>query len=175
MERPQRVTVAVFFIVGPFCTMRRISRKLLFLLLFPFVCVLAVAAELAYRRVSSSSDARRVQVRYYRQARTQRAFVRDMDYDGVVHINRHGFRGPDFALQKAPGTFRIMVIGASTTFDPCVSDDTRTWPARLEYWLQQRAPNRRIQVINAGVPGYPMLDQTIRLETELYAFEPDVL
>lgn len=153
--------------------MRRLSKKAVLAVVLAAICILAVAAELLYRRTSASTDARRVQVRYYRQARTQRVFVHDVDYGGVVHINRHGFRGPDFDLKKAPGTFRIMVVGASTTFDPCVANDAETWPARLEYWLQQQSPNRRIQVINAGVPGYPMLDQAIRLETELYAYEPD--
>ena len=53
--------------------------------------------------------------------------------------------------------------------------DSETWPTRLEHWLTELEPGRRFQVINAGVPGALMLDQIIRLQAELYAFEPDVL
>lgn len=135
---------------------------------------LLVAAEAAYRYRTARRHARGVQVRYYRHARLQRALVRDVDYDGVVHINRFGFRGPDFDSIKAPGTTRIILVGASTTFDPCALRDRETWGARLEQSLRELAPARKFEVINAGVPGFPMLDQVIRLQTELYAFAPDV-
>lgn len=131
---------------------------------------LLVGAEAAYRY----RTARSVQVRYYRHARVQRALERDVDYNGVVHINRFGFRGPDFDSIKAPGTTRIILVGASTTFDPCALRDRETWGARLEQSLRELVPGRQFEVINAGVPGFPMLEQVIRLQTELYAFAPDV-
>lgn len=135
------------------------------------VAVLLVGAEAAYRYRNSGRGA---QLRYYRHARLERALVRDIDYNGVVHINRHGFRGRDFNAAKSPGTIRIITVGASTTFDPCAPTDSATWPARLEHWLEQLLPGQRFEVLNAGVPGMPMLDHLIRLESEFHAFAPDI-
>jgi len=70
---------------------------------------------------------------------------------------------------------RIMAIGSSTTFDPTVSGDQATWPARLQFWLHQLVPERPIEVVNAGVPGYHVTDDVIRLETELFRYRPDVI
>jgi lysophospholipase L1-like esterase len=141
------------------------------LLVFAGAALLIVGAEAAYRYRNAN---RGVQVRYYRHSRLQRALVRDADYQGVVHVNHYGFRGADFDSVKAPGATRIIAVGASTTFDPCVKNDRETWTERLEYWLGQQVPGRKFEVLNAGVPGMPMLDHLIRLEAEFYAFGPDV-
>lgn len=133
---------------------------------------LLVGAEAAYRHRTARHAPL---IRYYRHARLQRALVRDTDYDGVVHINRQGFRGPEVDPVKTAGTTRILVVGASTTFDPCARSDSETWTARLEHWLEQLAPGRSFEVINAGVSGFPMLEHVIRLQTETYAFAPDVV
>ena len=79
------------------------------------------------------------------------------------------------AVVKPPGVVRIMAIGSSTTFDPAVSGDQATWPARLQFWLHQLAPSQPVEVINAGVPGYGVMDDVIRLETELFQYQPDVI
>jgi len=155
---------------------RRPRGALLLFLTLMGMLTLAVGAEAAYRfRAARRAAGGRVQVRYYRHRLLGRALVPDVDYGGVVHINRLGFRGPDFDAVKPVGVTRILVVGASTTFDPCALLDSETWTARLEHWLGELAPDRRFQVINAGVPGLPMQEQVIRLLTELYALEPDVI
>jgi lysophospholipase L1-like esterase len=68
-----------------------------------------------------------------------------------------------------------MAVGGSTTFDSFVSTDSAAWPARLEHWLERLAPGLRVEVINAGVPGYGVTQDLIRLETELYAYRPDLI
>ena len=113
---------------------------------------------------------------YYRHGRLGLALVRDYDYFGWFHTNRQGFRGPrSVATEKTPGVLRVLAVGGSTTFDIFVSSDSAAWPARLEHWLQQLYPGRRFEVINAGVPGYVMMQDLIRLETELDRFQPDLL
>ena len=112
---------------------------------------------------------------YYRHRRLPRAFVRGADYNGRVHINRQGFRGADVALEKAPGTLRIIAVGASATFDVCAPDDAGAWPARLQQALSRLRPGERFEVINAGVPGYLMLDNIIRLQDDLRRYSPDVI
>jgi lysophospholipase L1-like esterase len=112
---------------------------------------------------------------FYQHRRLRHALVRNYNYYGWININSYGFRGPEIRRQKDLETFRVIVAGGSTTYDNSVSGDDRTWPARLQLWLDQLAPNLHVEVINAGVPGYTVLDNLIRLQTELYAFNPDVL
>ena len=101
--------------------------------------------------------------------------MRDANDFGRIHINRHGFRGPDVQVRKDSGTTRIMAMGASATFDICVERDAEAWPARMDFWLDSLAPHRRFEVLNTGVPGLLMMDNIIRLQTELYAFAPDII
>jgi len=112
---------------------------------------------------------------YYQHERLRVAMVRDHDYYGWVHVNAEGFRGPNAPLRKPDGVLRIMAVGGSTTFDAYVTSDRRAWPARLELWLESLARGRRVEVINAGVSGYRLLDNLIQLETELYQFRPDIV
>lgn len=113
---------------------------------------------------------------YYRNASLGYALVRDYDYFGWVHVNPQGFRGErPTALQKPAGVFRILAIGGSTTFDTFVSHDTLAWPARLESWLRQLDPSHQVEVINAGTPGYNIWQDQVRLQTELYRYQPDLI
>src|SRR5438552_3672722 len=112
---------------------------------------------------------------YYPHERLGWAMVRNLDYYGWFHVNSHGFRGPETTIAKPAGTFRIMVVGGSTTFETQVSSDAHAWPARLQHWLGMSYPTRSIEVINAGIPGYRVFDQLIRLQMELFVFEPDLI
>jgi lysophospholipase L1-like esterase len=112
---------------------------------------------------------------YYRHGRLGHALVRNYDYFGWVHVDGGGFRGRDVSVEKAPGVLRILVLGGSTTFDTQVSRDDAAWPARMQAWLGELAPNRPVEVINAGVPGYTVMDNLIRLQTELFRYQPDLL
>ena len=139
------------------------------------VAVLAGEAVLRHRERTRPDAPAIMPTLYYPHRRLTYALVRNSDYFGWVHIDGGGFRGPEVTEAKPAGVLRIMVVGSSTTFDIGASRDDRTWPARLQYWLQRSDPGRRVQVINAGVPGYMMTDQIVRLETELYRYRPDLL
>lgn len=70
----------------------------------------------------------------------------------TVRINNHGFRGEDFATEKAPGTIRILTLGASSTFGYHDRDD-ETYPFLLGRDLAQAAPpGTRFEVINFAIP-----------------------
>ena len=112
---------------------------------------------------------------FYRQIPLGYSMVRAYDYFGWVHIDSAGFRGPEVSLVRAPGVVRIMVVGASTTFDIRVTADSLAWPARLQGDLAEGTGGRPIEVINAGVGGYVVQENLIRLETQLYRFHPDVI
>src|SRR5688500_5364973 len=112
---------------------------------------------------------------FYRHERLRHALVRDEKYYKWVQVNPSGFRGGPVEVAKSDGVLRVMVVGGSTVFDSAVDGDDQTWPARLEHHLGCLLPSRKVEVINAGVPGYVMLDNLIRLQSELYEYKPDVL
>ena len=80
-------------------------------------------------------------------------------YDGwfagvPVRINQLGFRdNREYALDKPPGVFRILVLGDSVTFGHGTSFET-TYPYLLETRLREWRPDVNWQVWNLGVPGY---------------------
>ena len=141
------------------------------------LAIVALAGEAAvrYRERHRTSLAGTTPLLYYQHGRLGHALVRHFDYFGRIHINGEGFRGPEVAVQKAAGVARIMAVGSSTTFDPSVSSDQAAWPSRLQFWLHQLAPGHSVEVINAGVPGYHVIEDLIRLETDLYRYQPDVI
>jgi lysophospholipase L1-like esterase len=112
---------------------------------------------------------------FYRHERLRQALVRDQKYYRWVHVNGSGFRGGPVEVAKPDSVLRVMVVGGSTVFDSTVDGDDQAWPARLEHHLGCLLPGRKVEVINSGVPGYVMLDNLIRLQSELYEFKPDLL
>src|SRR5262245_37551 len=96
--------------------------------------------------------------------------------DRSYHINRRGFRGPDFDDAKAPGELRILTVGDSITFGWEISDDADTYPGQLQALLDARpGAGRRYRVINAGVPRYTS-EQVLRFVRErAAALQPDIV
>jgi lysophospholipase L1-like esterase len=95
-------------------------------------------------------------------------------YKGQVHrTNAYGFRGPEPALTKPPGVFRIVVIGDSMTMGEGVAED-ETYATGLERSLR-RAGGDRFEVLNLGLSGINLRDSLdSRLPTGL-KLEPDLL
>ena len=85
----------------------------------------------------------------------------------TVTINSQGLRAPrDYAPRPAPGVARLAVVGDSCTFGEGVDDD-QTLPSYLERSLAG------VEVINFGVHGYGLGEMVLRLEREVFAFNPD--
>jgi lysophospholipase L1-like esterase len=112
---------------------------------------------------------------YYSHDRLRPALIHDHDYYGWVHTDSFGLRGRPVALAKPPGTIRILADGGSTTFDATVTADDSTWPAQLERLLEANHRAGSIEVLNAGVPGYAVIDNLIRLQSELHRLKPDIV
>lgn len=112
---------------------------------------------------------------YYRHERLRHAMVRGYDYFGWGKVNSLGLRGEEIPMEKPEGETRIMMVGGSTTFDPFVTSDDHAWPSRLQAVMDSVLPSAHVRVLNAGVPGYRVLDNLIRLQTELYQLDPDLI
>lgn len=92
-----------------------------------------------------------------------------------VSINRLGFRGPDFSAAK-DGAYRIVALGESSTFGMTIRPGDQPWPEMLEELIRQRLKTRRpVQVINAGVPAYTILDNLSRLAADILPLQPDMI
>jgi lysophospholipase L1-like esterase len=77
-------------------------------------------------------------------------------------FNALGYRSPERPLARPAGVLRVLCAGGSTTFDLLAASDDRTWPWRLEGKLRRRRP--RLEVWNAGFPGWTSLESLISLE-----------
>lgn len=98
--------------------------------------------------------------------------ARGYGWETTVAINSHGFRGREYAKSKAPGTYRIVVLGDSIAFGNRLAQD-ETYPAVLEALYQQ--DGRAVEVLNLGLGGYDTLQEVATLADIGLAFEPDLV
>ena len=101
-------------------------------------------------------------------------------YDGwfagvPVHINSLELRDPrQYALEKRPNTFRILVLGDSVTFGHGALYE-HTYPYLLEQRLKAWRPDIDWQVWNAAVPGYNTSQELAHLLDVGDRFKPDLV
>lgn len=74
------------------------------------------------------------------------------EFDYVFHTNRLGFRGPDVAPAKTPGTSRIVVLGDSFVAGSGVPD-ADVFTQQLQSKWNQAQPNRPVEIVNLGRVG----------------------
>jgi lysophospholipase L1-like esterase len=95
--------------------------------------------------------------------------------EGVLHevrINSRGFRTAEFGVPKPEGTFRILCIGASTTFQGLTNETT--YPALLGARLRTAFPGRHLEVLDLGISGTRSDYWNVRMDN-LLALEPDLV
>ena len=91
------------------------------------------------------------------------------EFDVTIRINSHGLRSDrEYALEKSPGTQRIVVIGDSFLFGHGV-DAAEALPALLESRLDGS------EVINLSVTGYGTDQQLLRLQEQGFRWNPDIV
>ena len=88
-----------------------------------------------------------------------------------VEVNAHGFRDRAFGPRR-PGVFRILVLGDSVTFGHGQPVEA-TYVRRLEAALA--ADGLRVEVLNAGIPGWSTYQQRRFYEDEGGALAPDLV
>lgn len=93
----------------------------------------------------------------------------------TIHINNDGFRGPEITKDKPYDTYRIFVVGGSTTFGWGSTSDETTIPGYLQQDFDNAHLNYKIQVINAGVGGAYSLVETNYVKNKLLAYHPDMI
>jgi len=98
------------------------------------------------------------------------AFLMGVD----VGINSQGLRDYEYSFAKPPETYRIMMLGDSTTLGWGVPLEA-TVPKVLERELNEGRPLGidRFEVLNAGVGNYNTVQEVAYYETIGKAFDPD--
>jgi len=93
----------------------------------------------------------------------------------TIQNNSRGFRGPEIRSDgSAENAYRVLCIGDSVTFG-FNSDQDDSYPAYLGRILSAQYPDRDIEVINAGVPGWTWLQGVRFLERQGFGLEPDLV
>jgi lysophospholipase L1-like esterase len=87
--------------------------------------------------------------------------------------NSLGLRGPEVAPAKPPGEFRVLSLGESTTYGWRIPY-TDCYSALLEVELRSRS-SRPVRVINAGVPGYSVMQGWLYLQDRGLRLQPDAV
>jgi lysophospholipase L1-like esterase len=93
---------------------------------------------------------------------------------GEYQINSHGFRGEEFSIDKPGDQVRICCIGNSCTFGWEIPEG-QTYAEQLEILLSQAYPDKEIEVINCGVPGYTSHQGLVLLKEKILDYNPDII
>jgi len=98
--------------------------------------------------------------------------------DAAPDMNSRGFRGREPG-KKEPGTYRILALGDSCTFG-FASLGGRSlvpapYPQRLQELVDERAGPGKVDVLNAGSPGYNTYQGIMLLRSKLRDLDPDLI
>ena len=134
---------------------RWVKRGLLLTFTFALLVPLAeFATRVIFREVTTSSD-------------FGGYFSRRWIGAGAARVNGAGFRERDFTAAKAPGTYRIAVIGDSFTYGNGIRQEDR-----YSDLMQAQLP-AHFEVLNFGKPGANTPEHRHQVETLLPAIHPD--
>jgi len=92
----------------------------------------------------------------------------------TVNINSDGFRGSEITKEKSENTYRIFVVGGSTTFGVGATSDLTTIPGFLQKKFDDANLNFKVEVINAGIPKAYSFTETYYIENILLEYDPDL-
>ena len=89
-------------------------------------------------------------------------------------INSHGFRSPEISEDKPSNTFRVFVVGGSTTYGSGVND-ANIITSLLQKKLDEKNYTQTIEVINAGFSGARSIEEIKLIKEKLLDFAPDLI
>lgn len=96
-------------------------------------------------------------------------------HKSTVNINSYGFRGPEFSKIKPDDTYRIFVLGGSTTISLRAPSDETTHPGYLQELFDKSQLDFNIEVINAGTPSFTSTQELKTVKHKLINFDPDLV
>jgi len=103
--------------------------------------------------------------------RPDRAVVSEFFEGKSYRINRQGFRGDDFRIEKKG--LRVAILGNSCSFGWGI-DDGDTFADRLERMLRATENLESAEVYNFSVPGYSSHQGKINYRNNVRSYDPDM-
>ena len=90
----------------------------------------------------------------------------------TININSFGLRGPEFTQEKSIDSYRIILVGGSSTFGSGSVDENT-----ITGFMQKLFDDSDfdIEVINAGVPGAESFRETWLIRNILFDLDPDLI
>jgi hypothetical protein len=95
-------------------------------------------------------------------------------YSVLLWHNSQSFRSDEITIKKPAGTFRICCVGGSAVYDTRV-DIKDAWPTQLQAMLRKKFPSKKIEVVNAGLPGRTSADSLVNVGLRILPLKPDVI
>lgn len=95
--------------------------------------------------------------------------------DGLNMHNSLGMRGPEIIMPKPTGRIRIAVLGGSTTYEEFIKNWRKDFARQLEEDLRRAFPQKDIEVINAGLPGWSSWNDLVNLQFRLIDLDLDII
>ena len=97
---------------------------------------------------------------------------------GGERLNSAGFRGSEWPT-RSRDVYRIVALGDSCTFGLLTRDSfsfvRQPYPLKLERLVERRVDRGRVEVLNAGVPGYNSSHGVMLMRTLLRDLDPDLI
>jgi hypothetical protein len=98
---------------------------------------------------------------------------RQQEAEVLIEMNKDGWRGPEVALERPPGTFRIALLG-----DSFIEAFEVPWEQTVGEVLERRLSALRgtpVEVLNFGHGGYGTTQQFLTLKHEVWKYSPDLI
>lgn len=90
----------------------------------------------------------------------------------IGEFNKYGYIGPDYPRLKPDNTLRIALLGDSYVEGLYMSEE-RHFRTLLEASLQEKYPNKEVQILNFGRSGFDLSDMYAYENTFVEQFNPD--
>ncbi len=89
-------------------------------------------------------------------------------------INKWGFRGRDFELNKSVNTYRIIITGGSAAFGDEMYEDSKMFDKLMEDKINAKG-DIRVEIINTGDIGFNSAMELALFTHYLIPFKPDMI
>ncbi len=92
----------------------------------------------------------------------------------IGEFNKYGYIGPAYSPQKSANTIRIALLGDSYTEGLYMAEE-RHFRALLERALQEKHPEKTVQLLNFGRSGFDLSDMYAYEKNFVSKFNPDLV
>ena len=112
-------------------------------------------------------------IKFARYTDPSRTIDRNDINRNIIFLNSEGFRSPEFSKEKPENTYRIFILGGSSSFGTGVLDD-ETYPFYLQKLYDETNLDFKVEVINTGWVLWQSEQETKLIKERLLDYEPDL-